>query len=180
MKKKPISLWYTHPTNTDEYLTTSAQLKNFNFKINILKFIKLTDLTNNITSQVNTSFSNAFDYIIYEGSTVSNYHDGVAFKLNYSGGIYTLKSAIVCKETGMFLFSPFFMQDNPSSSFGANAQDITPECESESIRDIHYPINRQSDGSYLTNYQIFEQHMNPALETDLDRIKNRCFTFKVN
>ena len=102
MKKKPISLWYTHPTNTDEYLTTSAQLKNFNFKINTLKFIKLTDLTNNVTSQVNTSFSNAFDYIIYEGSTVSNYHDGVAFKLNYSGGIYTLKSAIVCKETGMF------------------------------------------------------------------------------
>ena len=72
------------------------------------------------------------------------------------------------------------MHKYPDSSFGANEQDLTPECEKEMIYNIRFPINRQSDGSYLTNYHIFEQHMNPALETDLDRIKNRCFTFKVN
>ena len=60
-----------------------------------------------------------------------------------------------------------------------NEQDLTPECETEIITAINFPVNKQPDGSYLTNYHLFEQYMNPSLENDLDRIQKECFTFVV-
>ncbi len=60
-----------------------------------------------------------------------------------------------------------------------NEQDLTPDCETEIITDINFQVNEQPDGSFLTNYHLFEQFMNTSLENDLDRIKKECFTFVV-
>lgn len=42
-----------------------------------------------------------------------------------------------------------------------NEQDSTPECEKEKVSRLDFPVNKQPDGSYLTNYHLFEQWMNP-------------------
>jgi hypothetical protein len=72
------------------------------------------------------------------------------------------------------------MHNFPQSQGKLNEVDIRPECPVEQIEDIRFPVNKQSNGSHLTNYHLFEQFMNPELENDLDRIKNECFTFIVN
>jgi hypothetical protein len=77
------------------------------------------------------------------------------------------------------LLSPYFEQYYSGSLYRSNQQDITPECENEVITDIRFPVNRQPDGTYLTNYHLFEQSMDTTLENDLERIRTASFTFEV-
>jgi len=173
-----FTLLYTRPTNTDEYLTTSAQLKNFDFKTTIMRIFKIENPDIPAFSQVYSWFNFQSGLII--GQQVYEDNKGLIYSLNYEDETYTLKLYIVCQNSGTYILSPLFMSNDIPSNNTSSQQVITGECEKERIYMINFPINRQSDGSYLTNYHIFEQHTNPALETDLDRIKNRCFTFKVN
>lgn len=159
--------------------STSAKLVDFDFHRTSLILSKLINPSLNSQGQ-NDNTINLFEQLIHYGNLVHLHPQGPEYKLYYSDNNYKFKYSIIPNESGIFLIKPGFGHKYPTSSFGANEQDITPECEKEIIYDIHFPINRQSDGSYLTNYHIFEEYMNPALETDLDRIKNRCFTFKVN
>jgi hypothetical protein len=176
-----FTLRYPNLQNTNEYFTTTAKLENFNFHRNFLSIFELSDFTTNVAGQTKGAWHESFDAVFEVGESLGNFPDGPQYKLSYGQNAYKLRVAHVLKKAGIYLFNPIFFHNYPNSSFGANEQDITPECKTkEMIYDIEFPINRQSDGSYLTNYHIFEQHMNPALETDLDRIKNRCFTFKVN
>lgn len=57
---------------------------------------------------------------------------------------------------------------------------IRPECDGkDQIEAIKFPVNKQADGTYKTNYHLFEKYMNLTLENDLNRIKNESFTFVV-
>jgi hypothetical protein len=174
-----FTLRYPNLQNTNEYFTTTTKLENFDFHRNFFRLFKLEN--NEIPAFSQPYAWNEIHFHMTEGIMLTEENTGVEFKMRYSSGQYLLKASVILQTSGNYLFSPHFRHKFPASSFGANEQDITPECKTkEMIYDIEFPINRQSDGSYLTNYHIFEQHMNPALETDLDRIKNRCFTFKVN
>ncbi len=156
----------------------SIQLKNFDFLRNFLRILKLQN--NTIPALAQEYKWDAFTSIFVLGNVLFEGQEGVEYKLLYSNNTYKMKIGVLCNEIGTYLFSPNFRHYYPTSSFGANEQDLTPECEKEIITGISFPINRQANGTHLTNYHLFEQFMNPALENDLDRIKNECFTFVVN
>jgi hypothetical protein len=175
-----FTLYYGDAGNGAFLNSVEAKLEDFDFHRNFLTIFELTDFTTNVTGQPKGTWGESFEAILDIGEVVNFVPDGFQYRLSYSSGTYNLKIGHAIKKTGIYLFNPFFMLKYPDSSFGANEQDITPECDKEIFYDIQFPINRQSDGTYLTNYHIFEEYMNPALENNLERIKNRCFTFKVN
>jgi hypothetical protein len=174
-----FTLRYPNLQNTNEYFTTTAKLEDFDFHRNFIKIYELSNL-NEPTGNQHYGWE-YFQFELTTGHVLNMVEGGIVYKLEYVTNTYKLKGYLACQQAGTFLLNPFFRHKFPASSFGANEQDITPECKTkEMIYDIEFPMNRQSDGSYLTNYHIFEQYMNPALENNLERIKNRCFTFKVN
>lgn len=158
----------------------NIQLRNFDFNRNFLRIIKLVDNTQNINGQPTGTWIDAFEPIYSIGQLIQELPDGPEYKLKYENNTYYLKYGMILQQSGTYLYYPIFKHDYPNSSSGANEQDLTPECETEIITDIRFPVNGQSNGTYLTNFYLFEQFMNPALEDDLDRIKKECFTFIVN
>jgi hypothetical protein len=157
------------------------QLRNFDFYTTRLQIVELK--TKALPAFAQEHRWDAFTSIHFTGHTEWERKEGMEYKLLYRDGIYFMKIGLVCNEVGTFLFSPLFHSDYDSpfdqlhETFG---QDITPECEKEVITDIRFPMNRQSDGTYLTNDHLFEQYMDTTLENDLDRIRTESFTFVVN
>jgi hypothetical protein len=158
----------------------TIQLKNFDFHRNFLSIFKLIDNTVNVTGQLKGQWDNSFDPIYITGQIIQELHDGPEYKLNYQNNSYKLKIGMILKQSGTYLYNPIFMHYYPISQGELNVVDIRTECEFEQLEDIRFPVNKQADGTHLTNYHLFEQFMNPALENDLNRIKNECFTFVVN
>ena len=173
-----FTLFYGDAGNGDFLNSTTAKLSDFDFHRNFIRLFKLSNQEIPAFSQ--SAAWNEIEFNVNEGIILIEENSGIEYKLKYMNNTYLFSANIILQNSGLYLLSPHFRLKYPDSSFGANEQDITPECEKEIIYDIHFAINRQSDGAYLTNYHIFEEYMNPALETDLERIKNRCFTFKVN
>lgn len=177
-----FTLWYPNTKTMNEYYTTSTQLKDFDFHRTGISIFKSSDTTGPISNQ-EWSY-NKFTPIYLDGMNQWQLDGlGIAYKYNYNhhSNTYYYKLGLICDNSGVFLVEAGFANyHHPSQANGVNDQNITPECERERIYDIQFPINRQSDGTYLTNYHIFEQYMNPALENDIERIKNRSFTIKVN
>jgi hypothetical protein len=174
-----FTLYYPNTQNTNEYFSTTAQLKDFDFNRNYLSFSKLVDSSVNLNGQ----FDDVWEYftpLLANGTIIYSHHDGPEYKLSYDNNQYQFKIGLIFNQIGKFICVPGYGKKFSSSQGYLNEQDITPECEKEILNDIHFPINRQLDGTYQTNYHLFEQFMNPALENDLERIKNRCFTFVVN
>lgn len=159
----------------------NIQLKNFDFRRTFLSFIALADSSQNVTGQSKSKWDESFDPIYIIGNIIQELPDGPEYRLIYQNDTYLLKIGMILKKSGVFLYNPVFFHNYLMADFGyLNEQDLTPECETEIITHIHFPVNKQPDGSYLTNYHLFEQFMNPSLENDLDRIKKECFTFVVN
>jgi len=163
---------------TGKIFYENIQLKNFDFRRNFFRIFKLNIDTIPAFSQEYKW--NAFSSMPILGTVVQEYPEGIEYNLLYFNNQYRLKIGVICNEVGNYLFSPLYRKPYPNSSYGANQQDLTPECEQEIIIGIRTPINKQTDGTHLTNYHLFEQFMNPALENNLGRIKNECFTFVVN
>lgn len=161
------------------YRTESIQLKNFDFHRNFLRIINLTDSTQNINGQQTGAWKNNFNPIYSRGTLIQELPDGPEYKLDFSNNYYYLKFGMILKQTGRFIYYPIFKNIYPNAHNSLNEIEIRPECDVEQIEDIRFPVNKQTDGTYKTNYQLFEQFMNPALENDLNRIKNECFTFVV-
>lgn len=157
----------------------SIQLKDFDFHRNILFFLRLNDGTVNLNSQDTDSWQ-YFTPVLVTGTVIYEHHDGPEYKLDYNNEYYKFKIGVICNQSGRFVCRPGFGHYYSNAEGQYNEQDLTPECETEIITDIRFPVNKQSNGTYLTNYHLFEQFMNPALENDLDRIKKECFTFVVN
>jgi hypothetical protein len=175
-----FNAWVTNNYSGEKFYE-NIQLKNFDFQRNFLRVIKLEDSSLNINDQTTGQWHNSFNPIYITGDFIQELPDGPEYKLIYSNGFYQLKQGLIFKTPGVFIFYPKFKHYYPMADLGyLNEQDLTPECETEIITDIHFPVNKQPDGSYLTNYHLFEQFMNPSLENDLDRIKKECFTFVVN
>lgn len=87
---------------------------------------------------------------------------------------------MVTKRKGVFLADFFYRHYYNNACLGKlNEQDLSTDCETEMITALHFPVNKQPDGSHLTNYHLFEHYMNPSLENDLERIQKECFTFVV-
>lgn len=158
----------------------NVQLKNFDFHRNFLRILKLVDNTQNTTGQPNGTWSENFVPIYMVGQLVQEVPDGPEYKLLYETNSYHLKYGMVLQQTGTFLYNPLFMHYYSNAQSSLNSVDIRPECDAEQIEDIRFPVNKQLDGTFLTNYHLFEQFMNPSLENDIDRIKKECFTFVVN
>lgn len=159
----------------------NIQLKNFDFRRTFLSFIALADSSQNVTGQSKSKWDESFDPIYIIGNIIQELPDGPEYRLIYQNDSYLLKIGMILKKSGVFLYNPVFFHNYLMADFGyLNEQDLTPECETEIITHIHFPVNKQPDGSYLTNYHLFEQFMNPSLENDLERIKKECFTFVVN
>jgi hypothetical protein len=156
----------------------SIQLKDFDFHRNFLRIFKLQD--NTIPAFGQEDAWNAFTSIHILGNVVFEGQEGLEYKLLYSNGIYHMKIGVICNESGNFLFSPLFLNYYFSACFGGYYQDLTPACEQEIITRIHFPVNRQPNGTCLTNYHLFKQFMNEGVSNDTNRIKNQCFTFVVN
>ena len=156
----------------------SIQLKNFDFQRTNFMFIELVDPSSGLGAQ-NSNTISFFDSILELGTIVYYHPDGPEFKYVYTNNSYKFKFGLICNQVGHFVFCPAFGYYYPVSSFGANEQDVTPECEKEIIR-INYSVNKQSNGTHLTNYHLFQQFIDPALQIDSNRIKNECFTFVVN
>jgi len=157
----------------------TIQLKDFDFHRNYLFFQKLIDTAQNLNGQSSNTW---IDFTpIYEiGTIVHEHKSGPEYRLDYSIGQYRMKIGIICNEPGFFVYRPGFGHYYSNAEGQMNEQDLTPECEREIITNIYFPVNRQTNGTYLSNYAIFEQFMNPALEPDLDRIKTQSFSFVVN
>ncbi len=155
-------------------------LQNFDFQRNFLVLFELSDTTVNTAGQIKTNFKEAFDPIYETGTILYELPLGPEYKLIYQNNTYRLKVGMVLKRKGVFIaFGQFLHYYNMACLARLNEQDLSPSCEKEMITDIHFPINRQPDGTHQTNYQIFEQWMNPSLENDLDHIQKKCFTFVV-
>lgn len=157
----------------------SIQLKNFDFHRTSFSFYELIDASLGLGGQ-NNNTNSFFDSILELGAITYFHPNGPEFRYLYINNTYKFKFGLICLQTGHFVFRPAFGHYYPISEGQLNEQDLTPECETEIITDIRFPVNKQSNGTYLTNYHLFEQFMNPDVENDLDRIKNECFTFVVN
>jgi len=164
-------------TGTEE--NQSIQLKDFDFHRTFISFTKLVGNTVNSAGQ-NTSGWPDFTAVYQSEFTQSEDEYGVEYRYKYDNSTYKYKIGIICNQSGRYIYNSSFQHYYSNAEGQYNEQDLTPECESEIITDIRFPINKQSNGTYLTNYHLFEQFMNPALENDLDRIKKECFTFVVN
>jgi hypothetical protein len=153
----------------------SVQLKNFVFRTTGLQIIKL--LTNTFPVQAVMYRWDAFTVIPVSGNLNGEDRFGPKYELSYSDGMYSMKIGLVCNEAGIFFFNSYVNLPNPR--YKLDQPDIYPECETEIINDIRFPVNRQPDGTYLTNYHLIEQYMDTTLEKDLEYLRNESFTFEV-
>lgn len=155
-------------------------LSNFDFHRSFINISKLTDSTQSYQAQDPYVWSN-FNYILQKGTIVSEDELGPEFKLSYSENNYQFKIGIIPTVSGRYLLrlsrSPY---NTIADQMEQNEQDILPDCNHELIGNVIFPINRQSNGTYNNNYNIFTQFMNPSLETDLNLIQTQCFNFIVN
>lgn len=162
-----------------ETFQEEIQLRNWDFHRNFLRVLKLVDSTKNVNEQPTGTWNSSFTPIYVIGNFIQELPDGPEYKLSYYDGYYKLKQGLILKNKGRYLFYPKYML-NFSVQSSQNNQDITTSCEKEIITDIRFPINKQVNGTYFTNYHLFLQFMNPSLEPDTDRIKYDCFSFIVN
>jgi hypothetical protein len=162
----------------------SIQLENFDFRRTFLPFYDLADSSKRVSEQVKGKWDESFDPVYVTGSIVQELPDGPEYKLIYQNNAYLLKIGMILKKSGVFLCNPFFLPSYPMACFGyLNEQDLTPACEKEMVSRMHFPVNKQPDGSYLTNYHLFEQWMNPdpSIEgTNIEHWQKESFTFVVN
>jgi hypothetical protein len=166
-----------------EKFNENIQLKNFDFRRTFLSFIELADSSVRVIEQARDKWDESFDPIYITGNIIQELPDGPEYKLIYQNNSYLLKIGIILKKSGVFLYNPVFFHNYPMAEGFLNLQDLTPECEKEMVSNIHFPVNRQLDGTYLTNYHLFEQWMNPepSIEGEnIERFKTECFTFVVN
>jgi hypothetical protein len=56
---------------------------------------------------------------------------------------------------------------------------VFESCDHEFLEDIAYPVNNQSNEIYWNNFHFFESIMVTALETNLEQLQKRSFTFEV-
>jgi hypothetical protein len=169
--------------NTGQKFEDQIQLKNFDFRRTFLPFYYLSDSSKRVSEQVKGKWDESFDPIYITGNIIQELPDGPEYKLIYQNNSYLMKIGMILKKSGVFLCDPFFYPSYPMAESFLNEQDLTPECEKEKVSRMHFPVNKQPDGSYLTNYHLFEQWMNPdpSIEgTNIEHFKTECFTFVVN
>jgi hypothetical protein len=169
--------------NTGEKFEDHIQLKNFDFRRTFLPFYELADSSKRVSEQVKGTWNESFDPIYITGNIIQELPDGPEYKLIYQNNSYLLKIGMILKKSGVFLCDPFFYPAYPMAESFLNEQDLTPECEKEKVSRMHFPVNKQPDGSYLTNYHLFEQWMNPdpSIEgSNIEHWQKESFTFVVN
>ena len=151
-------------------------LKNFDFQRNFLFVDMIVDSTKSTKDQSPSwkSFSPRYEV----GTIVNIFEDGPEYKLVYTDNSYHMKIGIICLESGWFFFSPYFQSYYTDVNPASNIK-ITGECNEEYLYNIRFPVNRQPDGTYLTNYHLFASHMDTTLQNDLPAVKQECFTFHV-
>ena len=151
-------------------------LKNFDFQRNFLFVDMIVDSTKSTKDQSPSwkSFSPRYEV----GTIVNIFDDGPEYKLVYTDNSYHMKIGIICLESGWFFFSPGFQSYYNAVNPASNIK-ITGECNEEYLINIWFPVNRQPDGTYLTNYHLFARHMDTTLQNNLPAIKQECFTFHV-
>ena len=168
--------------NTGEKFKDQIQLKNFDFRRTFLPFYELADSSKRVSEQVKGKWDESFDPIYISGNIIQELPDGPEYKLIYQNNTYLMKMGMILKKSGIFLCDPFFYPSFPMAESYLNEQDLTPECDKEKVSRMHFPVNKQLDGTYLTNYHLFEQWMNPepSIEGEnIERFKTECFTFVV-
>jgi len=126
----------------------NIQLKNFDFHRNFLRVLKLEDSTIVVNGQQTGTWHDCFTPIYLIGNYIQELPDGPEYKLIYQNGIYKLKQGLILKKLGVFLFYPKFKHYYNMACLGSlNEQDLTPNCETEIITDICFPVNKQPDGT---------------------------------
>lgn len=154
-----------------------VQIKNFDFGITSINFSKLADFKLN---KIGWDFFTP----IYQADAVQTVGEDecyIRYYYNYVNSTYSYKLGIVCKESGCFLYSTNFKNYHGDVGPGRdNEQDITPDYDSEYIETIHFPVNKQANGTYINNYQLFEQYVNPESVSNIDKIKVESFIFVIN
>jgi hypothetical protein len=174
------TLWYELDfTNDIKDVTTGEiiKLENFDFMRNFIHFERLHDSTTSVVGQEANS-GNSFDYIVEKGQIVHQYSHGPEYKLAYYDNSYHLKIGIIMKETGRYS-SRIVFQNNVLPP-GNSKIVVKGECEDEYLQTVTHPMNRQTDGTYQNNYNIYSEFMNISLENDPDYIKQQSFFFIVN
>ncbi len=168
--------------NTGEKFEDHIQLKNFDFRRTFLPFYELADSSKRVSEHVKGKWDESFDPISITGNIIQELPDGPEYKLIYQNNAYQLKIGMILKKSGVFLCDPFFYPAYPMAESFLNEQDLTPECEKEKVSRMNFPVNKQPDGSYLTNYHLFEQWMNPdpLIEgSNIEHWQKESFTFVV-
>ncbi len=167
-----------------EKFTENIKLEDFDFRRTFLPFYELADSSKRVSEQVKGKWDESFDPVYVIGNIVQELPDGPEYKLIYQNNAYLLKIGMILKKSGVFLCDPFFLPSYPMACLGyLNEQDLTPECEKEMVSKMHFPVNKQADGTHHTNYHLFEQWMNPdpSIEgTNIEHWQNESFTFVVN
>ena len=169
--------------NTGEKFEDHIQLKNFDFRRTFLPFYELADSSKRVSEQVKGKWDECFDPIYITGNIIQELPDGPEYKLIYQNNAYQLKIGMILKKSGVFLCDPFFYPAYPMAESFLNEQDLTPACEKEKVSRMNFPVNKQPDGSYLTNYHLFEQWMNPdpSIEgSNIEHWQKESFTFVVH
>lgn len=155
-------------------------LKVFDFHDCSILLTKLIDSTQNSQAQ-NSSVGFDFNHVLEKGMIVSVDSEELHFKQSYENNSYQLKIGLIPLVSGRYLLRFNRRPNYPGNKNSElNEQDILPDCDHETISELRFPINKQSNGTYNTNYSIFTQFMNPLLETDLPFIQTQCFSFVVD
>lgn len=152
--------------------------KNADWQQNFFSILKLVDSTSNTANQI--SGWSSFTPIYENGDILYLNEYGPKYKLTYSSSSYSFKTGLIMIEQGRYMASFAFLRTYPSYLDKENKVVVKGECPIEYFDDIEFPINKQLNGTYLTNYHLFEQFMNPNLETNLEKVKKQTFTFIVN
>ena len=169
-----IQSWYNHT-----YKNELADIQNFDFKKTYFSVEKLVDNTYPVSGQPYND-SLCFDVNFVKGELVFKNTNVVGYKMEYDSSKYLVKIALIAKTKGTFVFLPFFLpetiyQNNPENLFTFNSK-----CpKQQKIKEIRYPVNRKTDGTYDNNADLLLKNINLSLESWPDRIQKESFTFIV-
>jgi hypothetical protein len=152
-------------------------LPDFDFGALQIYIAKLVDSTQTLEYQPNGL--QLFDHGIIKGISLDQNGIWVSYKLNRESNYFKFKFWLICKENGLYniLNGPqvFNIADRPGWEVK-----VTGNYDREYIMSYSFPVNRQNNGTYMTNFGLYTAFMDTSGQNNIiPWLKSQTFTFKV-
>lgn len=123
----------------------------------------------------------SFTPITAAGSSYDAGDQRLIVEYDYLNSTYVFKLGLVCNAPGVFVYTPWFQDENMGAEGPKKDLNISSDCSREFIERIAFPMNKQADGTYLNNSGILEQYPNVLSHLmNLNKDRNETYTFVVN